>query len=251
MTKQDLSYSIRTVTVLGSPMEVFVFQPPGAGPHPGLLLAQHIPMGHTGLENDPFTLTTAQRLADNGYVVAVPFIFHWWPKSDPMDKKREASRDDWTVADMQAAYALLRDMPNVDTKHIGVVGHCWGGRVAWLTACHIPQLAVLATFYGGTIKKALGAGNAPPLELTRFISCPVIGFYGNNDTNPSPRDVDDYSAALAAAGVRHEFHQYDGAGHAFQNFPMLERYHAQASEDAWGKLLEFLKDNLTDSPVSI
>lgn len=237
-------HTIKTVKVLDSTMEVFIFRPAGAGPHPGLLLAQHIPMGHTGLENDPFTLTTAQRFADNGFIVAVPFIFHWWPKSDPLEKKREESRDDWMVADMQAAFALLKNEAGIDPHRIGVVGHCWGGRVAWLTACHIPELAAMATFYGGNVKKALGAGNQPPLELTRFISCPVIGFYGNDDTNPSPKDVDDYSAALAAAGVPHEFHQYDGAGHAFQNFPMPERYNKAASDDAWDKVLEFLKDKL-------
>ncbi|HTQ99540.1 MAG TPA: dienelactone hydrolase family protein [Candidatus Acidoferrum sp.] len=238
-------YTIETVIVLGSAMEVFVFRPQGQGPHPALLLAQHIPMGHAGLENDPFTLTTAQRFADNGYVVAVPFIFHWWPKSDPMEKKREESRDDWMVADMQAAFGVLKTLPAVDANRIGVVGHCWGGRVAWLTACHIPQLAAMATFYGGNVKKALGAGNQPPIELARFINCPVIGFYGNNDTNPSPQDVDDYSQALTAAGIEHRFHRYDGAGHAFQNFPMPERYHQAASDDAWTKVLAFLGEKLT------
>lgn len=237
-------YTIKTVKVLDSAMEVFVFHPQGEGPHPGLLLAQHIPMGHTGLENDPFTLTTAQRFADNGFIVAVPFIFHWWPKDAPLETKREESRDDWMVADMQAAFALLQAESGIDSARIGVVGHCWGGRVAWLTACHIPRLAAMATFYGGNIKKALGAGNVPPIELSRFIACPVIGFYGNNDTNPSPQDVQDYSAALTAAGVAHEFHQYDGAGHAFQNFPMPERYHAGASEDAWAKVLAFLRQRL-------
>jgi len=234
-------HTIASVNVLDSPMEVFVFRPTGAGPHPALMLAQHIPMGHTGLENDIFTLTTARRFADNGYVVVVPFLFHWWPRDAPMEKKREESRDDWIVADMQAAFAYLVTLPEVDVKRIGLVGHCWGGRVAWLAACHIPQLAALATFYGGNVKKALGAGNLPPIELCRFITCPVIGFYGNNDTNPSPQDVADYSAALTAAGVSHEFHQYDGAGHAFQNFPMPERYNAKASDDAWVKVLAFLQ----------
>jgi carboxymethylenebutenolidase len=237
-------YTIKTVNVLGSPMEVFVFLPQGPGPHPALLLAQHIPMGHTGLENDPFTLTTAQRFADNGFVVAVPFIFHWWPKTAAMDKKREESRDDWIVADLQAAFAFVKALPEVDPQRIGLVGHCWGGRVAWLAACHLPQLAAMATFYGGNLNKALGAGNVSPLELTRFITCPVIGFYGNNDTNPSPADVADYRAALTAAGVHHEFHQYDGAGHAFQNFPMPERYNQQASDAAWLQVLAFVKDKL-------
>lgn len=237
-------HTVQTIDVLGSPMEVFLFRPQGEGPHPGLLLAQHIPMGHAGLENDVFTLTTAQRFADNGYVVAVPFIFHWWPKDAPLEKKREESRDDWTVADMEAAFALLKQQPGVDGNRIGVVGHCWGGRVAWLAACHITGLKAMATFYGGNVKKALGAGNQPLLEKTRYINCPVIGFYGNNDTNPSPQDVDDYSAALTAAGIPHEFHRYDGAGHAFQNFPMPERYNQAASDDAWGKVLAFLRDKL-------
>ena len=166
-------YEVISTQVLDSAMDVFVFRPQGPGPHPGILLAQHIPMGHTGLENDPFTLTTAQRFADNGYLVAVPFLFHWWPKDAPMDQKRVESRDDWIVADMKAGHAVLKAEQGIDPQRIGIVGHCWGGRVAWLAACHIP-CAALATFYGGNIKKALGAGNLSPLELTPHISCPVI-----------------------------------------------------------------------------
>ncbi|MGA0805958.1 MAG: dienelactone hydrolase family protein, partial [Pseudohongiellaceae bacterium] len=93
------------------------------------------------------------------------------------------------------------------------------------------------------------AGNVPPIDLARHISCPVIGFYGNEDSNPSPQDVEDYSAALSAAGIAHEFHQYDGAGHAFQNFPLPERFNAAASADAWEKLLDFLADKL-GAPVA-
>ncbi|HEY0961867.1 MAG TPA: dienelactone hydrolase family protein [Pseudomonadales bacterium] len=236
-------YDVIRTSVLDNDMDVFVFRPQGPGPHPGILLAQHIPMGHTGLENDPFTLTTAQRLADNGYIVAVPFLFHWWPKGDPLEKKREESRDDWIVADMSAGLAVLKEQQGIDEGRIACVGHCWGGRVAWLAACHMP-FAALATFYGGNIRKALGAGNISPLELTPHITCPVIGFYGNDDTNPSPKDVDDYSAALTAAGVPHTFHRYDGAGHAFQNFPMPERYNKAASDDAWDKVLAFLAKTL-------
>jgi carboxymethylenebutenolidase len=238
-------YKIITTDVLGSPMEVFIFTPQGEGPFPGILLAQHIPMGHTGLANDPFTLTTAQRFADHGFMVAVPFIFHWWPKSAPIELKREESRDDWTVEDMKAALAVLKSQPGINAARLAMVGHCWGGRIAWLTACHIHEFSALATFYGGNIKRALGAGNVPPLQLTPHITCPVIGFYGNDDGNPSPEDVEAYSEALAEAGVPHEFHQYDGAGHAFQNFPMPERYVESASEDAWEKVLQFLHEKLS------
>ncbi|MDR0782083.1 MAG: dienelactone hydrolase family protein [Pseudomonadales bacterium] len=246
--QQHYRYELHSLTVLDSPMEVLVFRPEGAGPHPGLLLCQHLPMGHTGLENDPFTLTSARRLADAGFVVVAPFIFHWWPKSAPVELKRENSRDDWTVADLRAAFALLRNDASVDAARLGVVGHCWGGRVAWLAAGHLPDLQVLATFYGGNIGKGLGAGNPPPLGLTRFMEVRrVIGFYGNDDTNPSPGDVAAYAKALDEAGIAYEFHRYDGAGHAFQNFPMPERYREAASEDAWSKLLEFLRRELQGS----
>jgi carboxymethylenebutenolidase len=233
-----------TVDVLGSTMEVFLFKPDTAVPRPGLLLAQHIPVGHTGIENDTFTLTAAERFATAGLAVAVPFIFHWWPKDAAIERKREESRDDWMVADMRAAFSRLCREDDVDAARIGVVGHCWGGRVAWLAACHITALRACAIFYGGRIKLPMGPDSVPPITLAGDIRCPVMGFFGSDDINPTPADVDDYSAALDAAGVPHVFHRYDGAGHAFQNFPSPERYRAAASEDAWDKVLAFLRDQL-------
>ena len=228
-------------------MEVFVFRPALAGERPALLLLQHLPVGHTGLENDEFTLRTAERFAEQGYVVAVPFLFHWWPKSADMQLKREQSRDERTVLDVRAGFSLLAEDAQVDARAIGAVGHCWGGRVAWLAACHLPQLRAAAIFYGGRVKQALGAGNPAPIELAAQIRCPVIGFFGDEDQNPTPADVADYSAALARAGVPHVFHRYPGAGHAFQNFPTPERYRHDASEDAWSKVLAFFAEQLSPS----
>lgn len=240
----QVSQSVVTVDVLGSDMEVFLFEAGLSAPAPGVVLAQHIPVGHTGIENDTFTLAAAERFAAAGFAVAVPFIFHWWAKNDAIEKKRDESRDDWMVADMRAAFTCLAGRHNVDGDRIGVVGHCWGGRVAWLAACHIPELAACAIFYGGRIKLPMGPGSVPPIELAGNIRCPVIGFFGNEDQNPTPADVDDYSAALSAAEVPHTFHRYDGAGHAFQNFPSPERYREEASEDAWSKVLAFLDETL-------
>ena len=237
-------YTIETIDVQGSPMEIFLFKPAGLGPHPAIILAQHIPVGHTGIENDEFTIQTAERFAGNGYLVAAPFIFHWWPKEAEMDIKRNESRDEQMVADIRAAFDRLLKQPEVVRDRIGLVGHCWGGRVAWLGACCIRELKAAAIFYGGNIKTAKGEGNPPPIDLAGDINCPVIGFFGNDDRNPSPQDVDDYSAALTAAGVAHTFHRYDGAGHAFQNFPSPVHYRERQSEDAWHKVLAFMAEHL-------
>ncbi len=239
-----MSHRIETIPVQGKPMEVFLFEPKGKGPHPGIVLCQHIPVGHTGVENDTVTLKIAERYAENGYAVAAPFIFHWWPKEGEMQMKRDAFRDDWTTLDLKAAFDLLARTPNVDRERIGIVGHCWGGRVAWLGAGTDPRYQVCAVFYGGRVKLAMGPGTPPAIDLAPRIRCPVIGFFGNDDTNPSPEDVNDYEAALAQAGVEHVFHRYDGAGHAFQSFNSEERYRHAASEDAWAKVLAYLAQKL-------
>ena len=233
-------YEVVTVDVQGSAMDVFLFIPAANTLLPGIVLAQHIPVGHAGIENDTFTLETARRFAANGYAVAVPFIFHWWPKTDSLDKKKAESRDDRMLADISAAFEVLAQQPGVDENRIAMVGHCWGGHVAWLAACYIRSFRALAVFYGGNIKKGLGDGAVAPIDLAANIECPVIGFFGNDDSNPSPDDVADYARALDAAGIEYEFHQYDDAGHAFQNFPVAERYNEAASEDAWAKVLIFL-----------
>ena len=101
-------HRIETIGVQGSSREVFIFEPEGAGPHPGIVQCLH-GGGHTGIENDEFTLRTAERYAENGYVVAAPFIFHWWPKEAEMRVKSDAFRDDWTTLDLTAAYVCSQD----------------------------------------------------------------------------------------------------------------------------------------------
>ncbi|MEE2689403.1 MAG: dienelactone hydrolase family protein [Pseudomonadota bacterium] len=222
-----------------------MYKPNDDGPHPGIVLAQHIPVGHTGIENDEFTIKTAERYAANGYAVAVPFIFHWWPKSDDIQIKRNEFRDDWTKLDLEAAFDHLCLEDSVDGSRIGIVGHCWGGRVAWLGACHLSNLKACAIFYGGRVQLQMGPDTPPAIDLAANIKCPVAGYFGNDDQNPSPENVDDYEAALKNEGIDYEFHRYNGAGHAFQSFNSKDNYRENVSEDAWGKVLDFLGRNLT------
>lgn len=239
-----MTHRKQTLDVQGSPMEVLIFEPEGAGPHPAIMVAQHLPIAHAGLEKDPFTLDIGDKLAKAGYVTVIPFIFHWWPTDMAVEQKREEWRDDWTVADMDATFRLVTGMDNVDADRVGIIGHCWGGRVSWLIACHNDKLKACATLYGGRIKLPMGPGATPPIEMADRIPCPVIGIFGNDDQNPSPADVKDLDAALNAANVPHEFHQYDGAGHGFQDFVNKERFRPEATADSWSKVLAFLDRNL-------
>ena len=237
-------YRKDNIDVQGSPMEVLVYEPEGDGPFPGIVVAQHLPVAHAGLETDPFTLDIGDKLVAAGYAVIIPFIFHWWPKGEELAVKRDNWRDDWNIADMAATYDYFAALPSVDEKRIGVMGHCWGGRVAWLAATQNPNYAAAAVFYGGRIKLGLGPESTPPIEMADQIPCPVLGIFGNDDQNPSPDDVADLDAALNAVNVPHEFHQYDGAGHGFQDFVNEERFRKDQTEDAWSKLFAFMDKNL-------
>lgn len=87
-------YRSEYLDVQGQSMHTLVFEPEGAGPHPGLVIAQHLPVAHAGLEKDPFTIDVGERYAAAGYVCVIPFIFHWWPENEDVAVKREAFRDD-------------------------------------------------------------------------------------------------------------------------------------------------------------
>ncbi len=88
-------------------MYTLVFEPEGERPHPGLVIAQHLPVAHEELEKDPFTIAVGKRYVATGYVCIIPFIFHWWPEDEDIAVKREAFRDDWTVADASPGSALV------------------------------------------------------------------------------------------------------------------------------------------------
>ena len=51
-------------------------------------------------------------------------------------------------------------------------------------------------------------------------------------------------AALSAADVPHEFHQYDGAGHRFRDFVNPERCREEQAKDARARIRVFLTENL-------
>jgi carboxymethylenebutenolidase len=244
-TEEQRMYRKETVTIENSPMEILVFEPEGDGPHPGIVVAQHLPIAHKGLEKDPFTIDIGNSLAKSGYVSVIPFLFHWWAPETDITIKRDEFRDDRSIADMDAAFHLLAEMDNVDENRIGIIGHCWGGRLSWLHACHNPQYKALVTLYGGRLKLGMGNAARPPIEMTGNIPCPVMGIFGNEDRNPSPEDVADLGVALSAANIPHEFYQYEGAGHGFQDFVDKERYREKQARDAWGKIRGFLSEHLS------
>ena len=89
-----------------------------------------------------------------------------------------------------------------------------------------------------------GHDGPSPFDRLKDLKVPVIAFYGNDDPNPSPDDVNKTEEELQRLGVSYEFHRYDGAGHAFQNFTSDESYREGPTKDSWGRTVKFLKEQI-------
>lgn len=224
------------VMVEGQPMRMYVDLPGGGAPRPGVIVMVHGP----GL--DRFIETQVEELARAGYAAAAFDVYHRQPTDDGADSMTRMSRllDREILVDLDAAVAHFEALPEVRRDALAVIGFCMGGRTAYLIAGARPaRWRAAGVFYGGNIRKAWGDGPTP-FDLTAQIACPVIGIFGRDDTNPSPDDVAAIDAEMTRCGVRHEFHLYDDAGHAFLNFTNAQRHRPEAAAQAWQRLLAFL-----------
>ena len=200
---------------------------------PGIVVCMHAP----GV--DAFVQDIVARLVDQGYCAIAPDLHHRDPNVDDEPLARLARlRDNNLKADLKAATEHLRALPQVDPARIGTIGFCMGGRVAFIHAAQDTGLSAAVVFYGGNIMKAWGDGS-PPIEGAANIACPVLGLFGNEDTNPSPKDVDMIGATLDKHGKTYSFHRSDGAGHAFLNFTRPS-FRPEAAADAWNKCVDWL-----------
>jgi carboxymethylenebutenolidase len=220
-------------------MRIYSRAPVDVTQAPGVVVIMHGP----GL--DKFVEDRVDALARHGYAAAAPDLYHRQP-NDAADMMTRIGRlrDAEMIADTDATVAHLRAMKETRVTDLAVLGFCMGGRITYLLAGARPAAwRAAGVFYGGNIMKAWGDGPTP-LDLTKDISAPMIGFFGQEDTNPSPADVDAIDAELSRHGKAHEFHRYEGAGHAFLNFTNAERYRASEAKDAWEKMLAFLGRHL-------
>lgn len=228
----------KTIEVGGSRMTVSIASPDGNGPHPAILVAHH----RGGV--DDFTRYVLVRLAEIGLVAVAPNFYHRRPKDEDPVTSMKHLKDGELVADINATVELITSMASVRKDRIGTVGHCLGGRTSFLGLVHNPIFMTAVLLYHGNIFESRGEGMPAPFTLTSNIRCPILGLFGNDDVNPSPPMVDQLGQELTRLGIRHEFHRYDATGHAFQDFHAANNYRPKSADDAWTKLLSFLKKEM-------
>jgi carboxymethylenebutenolidase len=242
-----MTASDATIQTADGPMRAHVALPRGDGPFPGLIVIQHA----GGV--DEFIRALTDRFARAGYAALAPDLYHRLGKEEEGMSRMAHLRDGQVIADVSASVDALAAHDAVDDERIGIAGFCMGGRVTYMMAAAEPRFRAAAAFYGGNTSKSWGDDGRPtPFERTADIDCPLLFHFGGDDGNPSPDDMRALDAELTAHGKEHEFHAYEGAGHAFMDFTRQERFREEASHLAWDRTRAFLdrhlqKPNRSDS----
>ena len=229
----------------GDRIHAYVAKPEGKAPFPGIVLIHHMP-GWDELYRE-FT----RRFAQHGYNAICPDLYCRAGHGKPDDVTQKV-RADGGIADAQvvddcvAAAKWLRVLPTSNGK-VGIIGSCSGGRHAMVVAAKSKDWSAVVNLWGGGVVMAPDQLNpkrpVAPIDMTKDVSAPVLGIFGNDDKNPTPEMVDRHEAELKKHGKRYEFHRYDGAGHGFFYYdrPM---YRTEQAVDAWGKVWAFLDKEL-------
>ena len=247
MTAVSDAMRAETVRIAGGDIEAYLAQPSGDdGPWPGVVVIHHLP-GY-----DEATKEITRRFAAHRYVAICPNLYSRESVARTPEEAATMVRaaggvpDERLVSDVGEAVAFLRSMPECTAK-VASIGYCSGGRQSFLAACRL-RLDAAIDCYGAFVVEPppedLPLKARPIVQLAPDLSCPLLGLFGADDRMPAPAETAALSRALDAAGKSHEFHTYDGAGHAFFAVDR-PHYRPEAATDAWKKVWDFLGRHLS------
>lgn len=217
----------------GNGAYAYVAQPDDDAQHPGLVLIQE----WWGIE--PHIVDLAHTLAEQGFVVAVPDLYHGKVATEPDDAQRMMMLLQSNVAraikEIIGALDTVKAMPNVEPKKLGLIGFCMGGFLALSVASRYPDLGAVVAFYG--------AGYDPTQEEVAQVQVPILAIYGDQDASTPAEQIQKIERMYKDAGKDITVAVYKHAGHAFIN-PNHGALNAEAAADAWPRAINFLKDHL-------
>jgi carboxymethylenebutenolidase len=154
------------------------------------------------------------RYAQEGYIAIAPDIF-WrlqpgmelpYDESGISDGRALAARCniDLAIKDIAASLDYARALPTATAK-AAVIGFCFGGGLAFLTAARAnPDVAIC--YYGGSINQHAAEAAS--------IHCPIMLHWGAEDA-AIPAAAREAVRAVLAAHDQAEAYVYTGAGHGF------------------------------------
>ncbi|TMQ93627.1 dienelactone hydrolase family protein [Actinomadura soli] len=230
----------------GAELEAYLARPLSDVPRGGVVVIHHMP-GY-----DPGTKEFVRTFAAHGYAALCPNLYSREGAGVSPDDQAASARakggvpDGQLVGDVAGAAAHLNALDHANGR-IGVIGHCSGGRQAFLAACSLDLDAAVDCYGAFVVSDPPGDHPTAARSIVAKapdLSCPLLGLFGEDDRFPSPDEVAALDAELTRLGKEHEFHTYAGAGHAFF---AVERpaFRPAAAKDGWAKIFAFYGRHLS------
>ena len=178
--------------------------------------------------------TVCERFASRGHNAIAPALFDRASKSvmlgygpedvaEGKDLKAKVSNEQ-ALMDVQAAI----DWAGNEKVPVAVIGFCWGGTLAWLSAARLTGLRCAVGYYGSGIASALDEKPKVPVML----------HFGALDTGIPQDQVD----RVARAYPKVPLYRYP-AGHGF-NCEDRPAFHARSAAIAIERTGEFLREHM-------
>lgn len=144
-------------------------------------------------------------------------------------------RSDYTIP--VATVSFLKTHPE-STGKVGAVGFCVGGGMIKLMAMNSPILDAAVVYYGGA-----------PADKSKVkdIKAALLLHYAGLDTRLN-EGIPAWEEALKANNKKYTLYMYEGANHAFNDDTAGPRYNKAAADLAWGRTVEFFKEQLGVPP---
>ena len=208
------------VEVLGSgAMRVHLFRPAIEGRFPGVLLFSEIYQVTAPIRR------LAAVIAGNGYVVAVPEVYHEYEPAGTVLNYDPAGTDRGNAlkftkpvaaydADAEAAVTALLQNPACSGR-VGTFGVCLGGHLAYRAALD-PRVSAAACFYPTDIHSGtLGEGRSDD-SLARMaeLNAELLFVWGRQDPHVPFAGRESIRQRLEEVGATYEWHEVN-AQHAF------------------------------------
>ena len=213
----------------------YLATPDGAGPHGAVILIHE----WNGLVDR--VRQVADAFAAEGYVALAVDLYSGRTGSNREENialvKETRADPARMVENLNAAVAYLRDREDVSGK-VAAIGWCFGGGVALSYALGGDNHEGTAIFYGSLLEDP---------EQMEHIHHEIYGTFAGQDRGIPPEQVEQFVAALRAAGIANDVHIYDDTQHGFWLYVDRDpETNLEPAADAWTRLKAYLKRVLGD-----
>ena len=235
------------------PMRTYILHPVAPGQYPGILFYSEI-YQVTGPVH-----RTAAMLAGNGFVVAVPEVYH---ELEPLGTvlaydqegtdRGNAHKYTKTMAaydsDARAAFDYMKTLPYCTGK-LGTMGICLGGHLAFRAAMQPDALAGACLYATDIHTRSLGKGGDNSLDRVSEIRSELLLIWGREDPHIPGEGRALLYQTLTDAGINFTWHEFNAA-HAFIR-DEGSRYDPALAHICYTLIFELFKRKLSQGDLAV